>query len=549
MAGLGTYWRTLRYLKPVQLAARLRNMFPTGRADLRPAPPLRTRVGTWVAPAQRERTLVGPGKLRLLNVERALDECGWDDPSVDRLWRYHLHYFDDLNARGAETRRAWHLALIERWLKDNPPAQGTGWEPYPTSLRIVNWIKWFLGGAAADPRWIHSLAIQARWLRKRLEWHLLGNHLFANAKALVFAGLFFEGPEAQGWLKVGERLLRRELDEQILSDGGHFERSPMYHAIIVEDVLDLMNVIGAFARDGESIREFRSVLAERARRMLHWLRTMSHPDGGISFFNDAADGIAPSNDELEAYATRLGMDRVSFPSEGVIVLDASGYVRMSRGPAVAILDIAPLGPDYLPGHGHADTLSFELSIGQRRIVVNGGTSCYGLSEQRLRERGTAWHSTVEIAGRNSSEIWSSFRVGRRARPGPIRVDGWCVEGVHDGYAHLPGSPQHRRRWTMGDRELVVEDHVWPDRHRAVARFHLAPDLRLEATSAPNRWRVCDSERCIADVVVETGQARIASSHRAPRFGVLVPAQTLEVELESGRASCRWRWRVQCTYCS
>jgi uncharacterized heparinase superfamily protein len=97
-----------------------------------------------------------------------------------------------------------------------------------------------------EPAWLDSLAVQVRWLRRRLEWHLLSNHLFANAKALMFGGAFFDGPEAGDWREGGLRILAREVPEQVLPDGGHFERSPMYHAILLEDMLDLLNLSRAF---------------------------------------------------------------------------------------------------------------------------------------------------------------------------------------------------------------------------------------------------------------------------------------------------------------
>src|SRR5262249_17076636 len=131
------------------------------------------------------------------------DRAAWNDPSLDRLWLYNLHYFDDLNAENCGARRDWHRALIERWIHENPPGTGTGWEPYPTSLRIVNWIKWSLSGNLLSEMVLDSISLQASWLAQRLEWHLLGNHLFANAKALVFAGLFFDGILAGEWLDRG----------------------------------------------------------------------------------------------------------------------------------------------------------------------------------------------------------------------------------------------------------------------------------------------------------------------------------------------------------
>ncbi|WP_413889037.1 heparinase II/III family protein [Candidatus Aalborgicola defluviihabitans] len=162
-----------------------------------------------------------------------------------------------------------------------------------------------LAGNALPEPCARSLVLQARWLHKRLEWHLLGNHLFANAKALVFAGLFFEGPEAQQWLTTGLRIIARELPEQVLSDGGNFERSPMYHAIFLEDLLDLVNAANVWTGqvDAALAESWRNV----AGSMLVWLQGMAHPDGKIALFNDAAFGVAPTTQELTAYARRLAL--------------------------------------------------------------------------------------------------------------------------------------------------------------------------------------------------------------------------------------------------
>ena len=565
MTGVGTFWRTVRHLKPAQVLARIRFRLHKPKPDMRPAPARRALIGPWVQPAARDASLVGSGRLVFLNIERDLDACGWDDPQIEKLWRYNLHYFDDLNAIGSAERVGLQRALLDRWLRDNPPASGTGWEPYPVSLRIVNWVKWFLGGAPASDACLHSLAVQARWLSQRLEWHLLGNHLFVNAKALVFAGLYFQGAEAQQWLHTGLSIIDRQLAEQVLADGAQFERSPMYHALALEDLLDLLNIGQALAPVGSQGNVAlplsfiplgdgrprpalgRSVVLTRlplwretAGRMLYWLRCMAHPDGGISFFNDAAHGVAPGNAEIERYAAQMGV-RADVPvPEGITPLVASGYVRVSRGPAVALLDATPIGPDYLPGHAHADTLSFELSLGARRVVVNGGTSCYGLSAQRLLERGTAAHSTVQVAGQDSSEVWSGFRVGRRARPGKLLVDGWAVSCSHDGYRHLPGGPVHSRRWQFEDGGLLVQDMVTPSVANTVARYHFAPGLTVRATAA-GAWSVMAGDEPLAHVTVQTGQASLMPSRHAPQFGVVQGAQCLVVNLTDGQATTHWRW--------
>ena len=331
---------------------------------------IRSPLGAWQIPAARCPSMLGANAFRFLNRTHSLSECeGWNDVYLEKLWLYNLHYFDDLNAQDAPTREDWHRSLIARWIAENPPTSGNGWEPYPTSLRIVNWIKWLAAGNVPPPAMSISLVLQAGWLASRLEWHLLGNHLFANAKALVFVGLYFEGAQAAGWLATGLKIITKELPEQVLADGGNFERSPMYHAIFLEDVLDLINVAQCWpglVPDAQVV-----YWREKSARMLSWLTGMTHPDGEFALFNDAAFGVAPVGAELLGYAGRVGVvSPMAVADAKVIHFADSGYIRMETYDAVALLDVAPIGPDYLPGHAHADTLSFEFSVFSQRVVMN-----------------------------------------------------------------------------------------------------------------------------------------------------------------------------------
>lgn len=541
IAQIGRLWRTVRWLKTEQIFGRVGFRLQQPHPDLRAAPALRAALPGWTLPSVREPSLIGPTRMRFLEEEHDLAEVGWDDPAIPLLWRYNQHYFDDLNAADAVARGPWQRTLVQRWVAENPPGRGTGWAPYPVSLRIVNWVKWFVGGQAPASEWVQSLAVQTRWLMRRLEWHLLGNHLFANAKALMYAGLYFDGAEAESWLTEGLRILRREIPEQILADGGQFERTPMYHALALEDLLDLLNIIAARAPGSADVRRLEPELRQRSSAMLHWLRCMTHPDGVLARFNDCTEGVAPSVTDLERYAAALVVTAPPASGEGVVALQQSGYVRAVRGPAVALLDVAPIGPDYLPGHAHADTLSFELAVRGRALIVNRGTSVYGTGSRRQVERGTAAHSTVQIGSHDSSEVWSGFRVGRRARPGPVRIDGWNVDCSHDGYAHLPGAPIHRRRWQFEADALLIEDRIDPPvAEPAVARFHLAPGL----TVAPESEHACcitDGSAKVARVTVLAGHLALEHWQHAQRFGALVSALTLAVRLESGHANVHWRW--------
>lgn len=494
----------------------------------------RSLGGPWVTPARGRQKMRGSMCFDMLNTVRRVPKGDWTVPGVCLLWRYNLHYFDDLNAEGAELRRHWHEEAIEDWVGANPPAKGTGWEPYPTSLRVVNWIKYALTGGRLSDAACMSLAMQVRHLRRRLEYHLLGNHLFANAKALVFAGAWFAGDEADAWLNKGMAILEKEIPEQILPDGGHFERSPMYHALVTEDMLDLINLTRAFPHAVTACwKPLVDSWPDTVRRMLRWLDIMRHPDGEIAFFNDAAFGIAPAPAELHRYAYELlGESGAGLPH--FVHLPDSGYVRVRCGEAVLIADVAPVGPDYLPGHAHADTLSFELSLFGQRTIVNGGTSRYGLGPERQAERGTAAHSTVTVDGENSSEVWAGFRVARRAKPFDLKLavsEGEVlVSCAHDGYKRLSGRPVHRRTWCLRKGTLRVEDRVEGTYRSAQARYHLHPSVTA-GVEPDDRSGVLKLPSGHAVVWRSSHSVRIDRSWYAPEFGLRLPTRCLLLEFQ------------------
>ncbi|MBX6425702.1 MAG: alginate lyase family protein [Variibacter sp.] len=526
LARLARLWRTVRHLRARQIVNRVSRRFTFRIPPAAPAPPLRPPQGSWRNCPGRPPSMVSPSRFRFLGQEaEVVGAEDWNAPGLPKLWLYNLHYFDDLRADGAPDRAAWHRALIARWIAENPAGHGNGWEPYPLSLRIVNWIGWALAGHPLEAEALESLARQVRTLLGALEFHLMGNHLFANAKALVIAGCFFSGREADRWRDVGLKLLEAELDEQILADGGHFELSPMYHATILEDVLDLIQTARLFPGqlDGH-VRRWQEI----AFRMLDWLAAMTHPDGEIAFFNDAATGIARRLADLRRYAALLD---VPAPADraGMRHLAASGYVRLESGPWCAIFDVAEIGPSYIPGHGHADVLSFELSLGAERLVTNSGTSSYAVGPVRRAERATAAHATVEIDGQNSSEVWESFRVGRRAHPFDVVVEeGAAVAAAsHDGYRWLPGRPVHRREIAMSAAQVRVRDCVTGGgRHHVVGRLPLHPSVRVAGVE-PDGWRLeAPSGRVIRVRVKGPVERFTEQGHYAPAFGARVSRPVL-----------------------
>ena len=426
-------------------------------------------TGAWQASIARPNPQLGADHFRFLNQDRRIST--WNDAGVPKLWLYNLHYFEHPAAE-----------LMERWVRENPVGQGSGWEPYPLSLRIGNWIKWLLAGNPLSDPVRHSLVAQASFLSQSIEYHLLANHIFADAKALVFAGLFFQGPEASRWLATGLDILEKEVPEQILADGGHFERSPMYHSLILEDLLDLVNLTGIFPDVVPEPIQRRWM--DVAAAMLGWHTAMCHPDGRISFFNDAAFGVAPEFDELSSYAQRLG---IASRSPG---LSESGYVRLETDKAVVLFDAALIGPDYQPGHAHSDTLSFELSVFGRRVLVNSGTATYESSEDRQKQRATAAHNTIRVDRQDQSETWGAFRVARRARPVQVKTDrAMFAEAAHTGYLRLKDPVLHTRRLELKPDALMITDRLEARGvHELETFFHVHPDAQVSLSLDPKLSR-------------------------------------------------------------
>lgn len=546
---LARYWHTLKFLKPIQIYGRLwHHLYRPKPRKIAPMP-LRTPSSRWTGCARSPTLLNSDHHFRFLNVERVVNlPKDWSHPEWPKLWLYNLHYFDDLVADRAGERATWHRNLIESWIAHQESKAGVGSEPYPTSLRLVNWCKWLSAGNEPVKGMLPSLCSQADLLYRKPEYHLLGNHLWANLKALIFCGVVFEGEDSDRWLKFALKKFRQQLSEQILPDGGHFERSPMYHAILLEDLLDLVQLNRLFPHVLPATDV--AVWSDQAASMLRWLETMSHPDGDLSFFNDAAFGIAPTVSQLATYAKSLGIEAETHTqvASGLTDLPDSGYIRLEHGESVVLIDGASVGPDHLPGHAHADTLSFEWSFDGHRVLVNGGTSTYEKNPERHRQRGTASHNTVQVDDQDSSEVWSGFRVARRAkiikREVPKSFQSKCqsisVAAVHDGYHRLPGRVQHQRAWHLDDQCLSIVDHLDGAWDKAVARFRLSPEVNCrQATDKSGHITI--AERQISWVIEGASRIQIVKTTWHPEFGITKPCNVLEAEFRSADLVTRFHW--------
>ena len=561
-------FHTVRYLKLKQIYYRmyysLRSCTPLTiaalsrvRSETKSLPVKRFWSHDWFEPAIFDSGLIDDTHIEFLGVRVELANADdWNNPQYTKLWLYHLHYFNILNSRDAEGHGGLLNELIQRWIDENPPRESIGWEPYPSSLRIVNWIKWFsMGHDPASPlpiAWLDSLYLQAHVLSKQIEYHILANHLLANAKALIFAGAYFQGERPERWLRRGLFILDHELKEQFLSDGGHFELSPMYHALLLWDLCDLVQL--AQRTQLESLKNREATWKEQIIKGLTWLDAMTHPDGDISFFNDASFGMAPKQSDLQSYAAQLGIqykslchDSTTKASLNVHWLKESGYVVVrAEDKHQLICDVAKIGPNYQPGHAHADTLSFELSLYGQRVIVNSGISEYGTGPLRQAQRGTKAHSTVCIDQANSSEVWAGFRVARRAVPQHVAIQSMdqneiIIIGAHDGYRRLSGKNVHRRTWQFSDRKLRIYDEVEGGFGQAEARFYLHPTMRQIQLNHAIMTSILADGQLLQMQIDDADALWLESTSWYPGFGQAICNQCLVVRFKTNILTTQITW--------
>lgn len=509
--------RTVGFLKAGQVVHRLRRRLrPLRRLPGVPAG-VALRVRKPVPAAVCEDGGFDGKSFVFLNRRRPFEgEDRWAPGGTERLWVYNLHYFRYLAGLAPATAKV----LLEDWIRQNLDPAGPGWEPYPLSLRIREWIEWAQANPELHPEFketlMGSIAQQALALEAQVEYDLMGNHLLENAITLCWAGLSLECEESERWLNRGARLLRRELAAQVLSDGAHEERSPMYQALLAEALLRLGEVARqGGAANGEGIAE----LAQRSgAALLASLKWLVHPDGEYALLNDSALGIAPTWASLRR---RFGGEEFTIAGDGGWSLPDAGYWGWAGREEHFVFDAGPLGPDHQPGHGHADTLAFEWSLGGRRIFTDTGVYEYEPGERRAYDRSTAAHNTAEVDGRDQCELWASFRCGRRVRLEAAEklpsVGGWSVGGAYRGGRAKGGRARHRR---VVLREAgayrFTDEVVAAGSHTATLHLHLAPGLTLRRNAAG--WGVWEGPQRLATVLADGFDWREATSPYHPEFG-------------------------------
>lgn len=535
LAKYGQLYRTLRHLKGQQL---FYQMAYRVRRYAFWEYPYASKEPLHVAPAWPKRlNLVRPtGETACLNHEkwhfkfvnlehRFGSRIDWAGGPHGKLWNYNLHYFEWL--WGLEPKLA--KAIVFDWIERHPFSKGAeGWEPYALSLRVTNWVGfWGSQGLAileedsvfADALF-HSLSLQCDWLTKRLEKHILGNHYLENGVALWLAGTFFENGDSPKWRSVGQRILDAQFTEQMLEDGMHFERSPMYH----NRLLWILLLLSAIDEGQFSSRKERATVAAKM---------LKHPDGKVALFNDSAFGIYPV---VEGEAPL-----------GTFAMKSSGYYGMrTEANDYLVCDAGRIGPDYITGHSHCDIGSFELSIAGQRFITDTGVYHYLDTDRRHNSRATVAHNVFAPHGSEQAEIWSAFRVGDRPN---VLADEWDDSALafhlrvsHNGFEET-GVTVTRTFDYDGEETLRITDLFQRKAStKMVGRLHFSPDVTvISCDDGRVRLQHQGNEVCISLENVDI--VSIQQSDYYPEFNVCASRPCLEysVEGEAGEVKLRIEW--------
>jgi len=456
MAPVGNYIRTIRHLKPIQIAGLARfklNRFLLSKFSVR-LPDYTFRLPSLLIP---EGDKTDSQFYQLFDDKLNLEDIGWFD-GKDRLKQYHLHYFDFLRHCSAEEG----IRIIRDWIEKNPAGTNNdGWEPYPISLRIINWI-FFLAGNKISPdrEVVDSLYLQGRWLHRQREFHLLANHLLKNIVALLFWGCCFSDQKIMKWALAN---LADQLKEQFAADGMHYEYSPTYHAIAVNDLMDSYNLLERNLPDNKD--EIKIRLREIAGRGIADAGYLN--DGKYISVGDVNYQDCPSQSDLKSYDRRLNID--FNPSK------VTSFPSLKKNNLKVMMISSPFSPDYNPAHSHGDKLSILLWDGDVPVLTDTGNYSYNFCDERIYSRSVEAHNTVQIDDLQQAEFWSVFRVGYRGKVEMPLSDSNKISSVfvHRKYRHC-------RKVEISENGLILSDEIRAGgRHSFKRYFHFHPACCIE----------------------------------------------------------------------
>lgn len=527
------YWNTIKYLKPIQITGRIRHRLSKYRklrsVSYKEQP---RRIHLFITELDSDKEyierlkpeLLLENRISLLNHERTLTFKEEDLVDETPLWKFNLHYFEyliGLAVRYKETNSTVYITAIEKifdsYIESNPfPAT------YAASLQITNLLIVLdilddnVQRQVSDKIYHYLYKIYRRLLAG-MEVHLLGNHYYENLKAVIFASYVFNESKVYD---VALKKLKKQTQEQFLPDGMHFELSPMYHKIMLEN---LIRITCCF---NETVN-MPKWLYDTIQRAINALAYLEEGVERTPLFNDAGDNVSKSYKQLLSAAKRL----YGIEPERISGLQSAGYYRLNSSNISVLVDVGEIGPDYLPGHGQCDCLSFELYIKGNPLFVNSGTYQY---QGKLRNyfRSTSAHNTVKIGNTEQSECWKEHRVGRRIHNINSKVYKHSIKGSYDNYK----GNKHEREITLENQMFIVLDKTNAEGSMVHSFLHISNSYHTKIEKQKISVMKDDKTICTivpvqADIIVHTDGELI---QYAPEFGRIYKTECIEFYWKSDK---------------
>src|SRR3954468_11893197 len=463
-----------------------------GRTDrLVIAPPdLRTAHATRAAEVYAGR-FVFAGKIVTCHGRSVFD---LEPPSED--WEVNLLGFGWLrHLRAADTAitRANARSLVDDWISNPNRKRPIGRRADVLARRVISLLSQaplVLGDTDGKfyRRYLRGLTREIRFLRYTMLDIPDGVPRLQVLIALCYASLCLANQARH--IRTATRKLSDELARQILPDGGHVSRNP---GALIELLIDLLPLRQTFAARNIAPPP---ALLNAIDRMMPMLRFFRHGDGSFALFNGMSNAPNDLVATLLAYDDTHGVPMANMPH--------TGFQRLDAGAMTLIVDTGPPPPPSVSHDAHAGCLSFELSSGSSRIVINCGMPATGRDNWRVFARGTRAHSTRTYHGTSSCQFVELSAMKRLLQgspivSGPSNVEsfreavsnGNLLTASHDGYLAKFGVIHQRVLMVSHDgTRLDGEDPVSPARGARLKghgtdfalRFHLHPSVKASRLS-------------------------------------------------------------------
>ncbi len=518
--------------------------------------------------ANSEKKFKMPHKINLVGTTRLINyENDWHEKSLDkgsRLELLNLHYMNYIS----QLKKNDSILIIEDWIKKNNSfdkySWRYSWNSYALSIRILNWIDYIL--SISNNKKIvfkkiqYSCFEQLNYLANNLEFDVRGNHIIKNARCLLRGATYFSNKQSLKWIDKSIGILKIELNFQILKDGMHFELSPSYHLIVLEDLLCIRRSLN-YLKDkypNKISKEIFDNLNSKIFKMSKIINLITHCDGGISLFGDSGLKMAkPPNEilmKVESEKIISRKNKINFI--GSWELKNAGYYGFKTNESSFIFDCGYACPDSLPAHGQADALSFEWSLYGKRLIVDPGVFEYHPGSKRNYSKATSSHNTLNIDGLDQSEFWSSFKSGRRAIPKIIKKDlqkkSFRMIASHDGYNNLKNKPTHIRDIYNDNTKLLVNDKVSKGYFQeAAVSLLFSPDVEIDYEYIVEknfrinflRLYICKKNNLFITLKFKANcDCIISQAPWYPNFGMSI--MTSKLILNIGSVPCSLKWSIE-----